>query len=252
MKIPTYIQQELSYPGPLTIGQKNNAVKKLQEWLSIHHFACEPDGAFGKATLNCLNRFQQHLQLPVSDIVTADCWQQLTAPLQRALAPIAKPSTFPADVMAVARQHLAVHPVEVGGDNKGPWVRIYMEGHEGASWYWCAGFVSFVLKQTCWQLQKKIPIPGSFSCDVIASQGKSAGLFVAEKQASSLEGRPLFIFLIRKSSTDWIHTGFGFAMEDGVFQTIEGNTNNDGSRNGYEVCQRTRTTKGTDFVLLAR
>ena len=61
----------------------------------------------------------------------------------------------------------------------------------------------------------------------------------------------VFIFLNRKSSSDWIHTGLGFDMKDGVFQTIEGNTNNDGSRNGYEVCQRTRTVKGKDFVVLS-
>ena len=252
MKIPAYVQQELSYPGPLALGQKNNTVKKLQEWLAIHHFACEPDGAFGKATLSCLLRFQQHLQLPISDTVTVDCWQQLTAPLQRALAPLAKPSTLSADVSALARQHLAVHPIEVGGDNKGPWVRLYMEGHEGASWYWCAGFVSFILRQACGQLSRKMPIPGSFSCDVLASQGKAAGLFVPEKQATAIHPDDVFIFLNRKSSTDWIHTGFGFGMKDGVFQTIEGNTNNDGSRNGYEVCQRTRTSKGKDFVLLPK
>lgn len=252
MKLPAYVQHELAYPGPISLGQKSNAVKKVQEWLSIHNFASAPDGAFGKATLDCLHRFQQSRQLATDATVTEDCWKQLVLPLQRALTPLQITSTLTADTLAVARQHLAEHPIEVGGDNRGPWVRTYMEGKEGESWYWCAGFVSFILKQACLQLQIKMPIPGSFSCDVIASQGQAAGLFVPEKQAASLEGQQLFIFLNRKSSTDWIHTGFGFGMKDGVFQTIEGNTNNDGSRNGYEVCQRTRTSKGKDFVLLTR
>jgi hypothetical protein len=30
-------------------------------------------------------------------------------------------------VVAYARQHLKQNPVEVGGENKGPWVRLYMK-----------------------------------------------------------------------------------------------------------------------------
>jgi hypothetical protein len=35
-----------------------------------------------------------------------------------------------------------------------------------------------------------------------------------------------------------------------VFKTIEGNTNDDGSREGYEVCARIHDFKSMDFVLL--
>jgi hypothetical protein len=251
MNYPAYVQKELAYPGALTLGQKNSAVKKLQEWLSLQDYGCEPDGAFGKATLNCLQRFQKHYHLPSSTTLTPQCWQKLITPMQNALAPLAHSTTLMTDLLAVARQHLAAHPIEVGGDNKGPWVRLYMEGHEGTAWFWCAGFVSFLLQQACSQQKQKMPIPGSFSCDLLASQGKTAGLFLPEKQAATINCDQVFIFLNRKSSSDWIHTGLGFDMKDGVFQTIEGNTNNDGSRNGYEVCQRTRTVKGKDFVVLS-
>jgi hypothetical protein len=33
-------------------------------------------------------------------------------------------------------------------------------------------------------------------------------------------------------------------------QTIEGNTNDDGSAEGYEVCARTRSYTNMDFILL--
>lgn len=36
------------------------------------------------------------------------------------------------------------------------------------------------------------------------------------------------------------HTGIVEKVEDDVIHTIEGNTNDDGSREGYEVCRRTR------------
>jgi hypothetical protein len=35
-----------------------------------------------------------------------------------------------------------------------------------------------------------------------------------------------------------------------VFETIEGNTNDDGSREGYEVCRRFRSYQKTDFILI--
>lgn len=250
MAYPAYVQKELLYPGQVGLAQKSKAVKKLQEWLSLHHCHCEPDGQFGKATLKCLQQFQHQHQLPQQNSLTPDCWQQLIAPMQRALQQSNTATSLASAVLTIAQQHLAEHPLEVGGDNKGPWVRLYMHGNEGAAWYWCAGFVSFVLQQACWQLKQNMPIPGSFSCDLLASQSQTAGLFVPEKQASAIGSEQVFIFLNRKSNSDWIHTGWGFAMQDGVFQTIEGNTNNNGSRNGYEVCQRTRTVKGKDFVVL--
>lgn len=250
MTYPAYVEKELLYPGQLSSGQKGSAVKKLQEWLSLNNFSCEPDGIFGKATFSCLQRFQQKKGLPADQSLTPDCWQQLITPMQRALTHSTATDNLSAAVLAVAQKHLAEHPVEVGGDNKGPWVRLYMKGNEGTAWFWCAGFVSFVLQQACWQQQQKMPIPGSFSCDLLASQGKAVGWFVPEKQASMIKQDQILIFLNRKSNSDWIHTGLGFDMQDGVFQTIEGNTNNDGSRNGYEVCQRTRTVKGKDFVVL--
>lgn len=37
------------------------------------------------------------------------------------------------------------------------------------------------------------------------------------------------------------HTGIVEKVEDEVVHTIEGNTNDDGSRDGYEVCRRTRS-----------
>ena len=175
MPYPSYIEKELLYPGLVGVGQKGSAVKKLQEWLSLNQFGCEPDGVFGKATLSCLQQFQRKNNLHAETTLTQGCWQHLIAPIHRILAPVTSISTLNTTLLAVAKQHLAEHPVEVGGDNKGPWVRLYMEGHEGTAWFWCAGFVSFMLQQACRQQKQKMPIPGSISCDLLVSQGKSAG-----------------------------------------------------------------------------
>jgi hypothetical protein len=48
------------------------------------------------------------------------------------------------------------------------------------------------------------------------------------------------IFLLQKSKNDWTHTGIIINAEDEILETIEGNTNEDGSRNGNRVRRRTR------------
>jgi hypothetical protein len=41
------------------------------------------------------------------------------------------------------------------------------------------------------------------------------------------------------------------AFQQEVIETIEGNTNDSGEREGFEVCARTRSYAGKDFVRLA-
>jgi hypothetical protein len=155
-------------------------------------------------------------------------------------------------VVANAEQHLEQHPLEVGGQNKGPWVRLYMQGNEGSEWPWCAGFVSFVLKQACKSLSVPPPIKTSFSCDSLVASAKERGLFLKESEAKERSAIvPGSLFLVRRTSTDWVHTGIVLSAEDNIFHTIEGNTNDDGDREGYEVCRRIRNYEGKDFILLA-
>jgi hypothetical protein len=40
------------------------------------------------------------------------------------------------------------------------------------------------------------------------------------------------------------------APREEVFETIEGNTNDEGSREGYEVCHRVRGYGSKDFILV--
>jgi hypothetical protein len=122
-----------------------------------------------------------------------------------------------------------------------------MNGVEGQPW--CAGFVSFVLAQASESARARMPIAGSVSCDQLAAQAKAANRFLAESDAAA--GLPPgSIFLVRKTPTDWTHTGFVAEARPDLFYTIEGNTNDDGEREGYEVCTLSRGYKNKDFVLL--
>lgn len=127
-----------------------------------------------------------------------------------------------------------------------------MNGHEGADCPWCAGFVSFVIGQACDAMGRSRPFPSTFSCDDLARYASGEGLFVHEAEvAAGKRIPPGSIFLVRATPSDWPHTGTVVEAASESFETIEGNTNDDGCREGYEVCQRTRGYGSKDFVVFA-
>ena len=56
------------------------------------------------------------------------------------------------------------------------------------------------------------------------------------------------MFFLRGGPYGYLHVGIvEQAHSDGTMTTIEGNTNHDGSANGYEVCRRVRRIETCDF-----
>lgn len=252
---PAHITQEIQFPGDFKLGATGQKVRQLQEWLNLHSHGTAVDGRFGDATRRALATYQTSMQAPIGDQVDLPVWKSLVAPIVGALSAVPTGMTLPQAVLEVARAHLEQHPAEVGGDNKGPWVRLYMEGNEGSEWRWCAGFVCFALAQACRALGRPMPFKRSFSCDKLAARAEAAGLLVPGEDIAS--GRmswsdmgPCSIFLVRRTSDDWSHTGFAFDGSGTSCATLEGNTNDDGSANGYEVCARSRSVAGKDFIRL--
>ena len=241
--------KELAFTPGLGVGSEGGAVKKLQEWLNLRGKSILIDSDFGPATLAALKGFQSAQGLMVANTLDAQTWAALVQPMSRALSATAGASgTISAACLAVAQAHLAEHPLEAGGDNRGPWVRLYTGGGEGVHWLWCAGFVSFVLGQACNLMAKPMPIAGDLSCDKLVEQAKATGRFVTDLSAL---GGACAVFLVRRAPTDWLHTGFAFNFTASTFDTIEGNTNDDGNANGYEVCRRIRKISGAyDFIAL--
>lgn len=226
-------------------GQK---VRLIQEWLSLHGLGLVADGDYGPATDFAVRRFQAAQNLAENGVVDQATFAALVAPMQSVLNELVPQGSLGSMVVAYAEQHLARAPREIGGQNRGPWVRLYMNGHEGESWPWCAGFASFVLKQACKTLGVQAPITTSFSCDSLAASAKGKRLFLAEKTLDRQQIRPGMFFLNRRTPSDWTHVGIVIEAAAEVFMTIEGNTNDEGSREGYEVCRRIRGYKGKDFI----
>ncbi len=212
-------------PIGLKRGDRDAGVRVLQEWLTLGGSPVTIDGDFGPATERALR-----VKFGLSQVngMIADA---LVEDMSDALA--AKGS-----VLDVARAHLAQHPREVGGPNRGPWCRLY-SGDSGEGRPWCGDFVTFVVKQAGVDTSVLSP-----SCDVIASRAKAAGRLSSVPTVGG-------IFLVRSAPGDWTHTGIVTAAGPGWVTTIEGNTNDQGSREGFEVCARTRGVGKLDFVRLA-
>lgn len=202
-----------------------------QEWLCLRGYGVIIDGVLGPATRDALQAYQRSHTEPLDEPLTrASSNDGLTA---RKLSE---------GVRAVARRHLREHPREVGGQNCGPWVRHYMCGVDGPEFPWCAGFVSTILGQAATLTGLEPPIPYSWSCTRLAESGD----LVHGPQV----GTPAAVFLIRKGVNAWQHTGLVTGFYKDHYTTIEGNTNDDGHREGYEVCERRRSYRNTDFIVL--
>lgn len=258
MPIAPHIAAETRFPGALGSGASGDSVRRLQEWLTFHGFGTPIDGAFGTATERSLAEFQKKSAIATSAQLNPATWEALTRPMLRAIAApnVTASTTMPELTLDTARRHLAEKPVEIGGDNRGPWVRLYMNGHEGTDWKWCAGFVSFVVQQAASALSLPPPIAGSFSCDRLASRAETSGRLIrGEELASGAVGWPVLspcaIFLVRRTADDWTHTGFAFEGSNDTFSSIEGNTNDGGSANGFALLRRTRGLQSKDFIRLS-
>lgn len=246
--------KEYIYSAVFDTVSPKERIKRVQEWLGLNGFYTVIDGIYGPATRQALANFQAAKNLPPDGQLTKITLMELIAPLIKALTPIDPTGYFTIRDMVIlcAQQHLSAHPREIGGQNKGPWVRLYMQGKEGVQWPWCAGFVSYILQQACGSLGLPTPLKYTYSCYLMARDAQEKLIFLAGKKLDTIPRKQLdgSIFLVQKGSDQWSHTGIVLRAEQDYFYTIEGNTNDSGSPEGYEVCQRTRGYQGKDFILL--
>ncbi|HOT02126.1 MAG TPA: peptidoglycan-binding domain-containing protein [Acidobacteriota bacterium] len=245
------MEKELQPPPVLRRGHRGADVRRIQEWLCLNGWSLRVDGGFGPATETAVRGFQAGAGLPVSGAADPRTFAALVAPMTGALRPIAPAGrSFRALVAAVAQRHLAARPREAGGRNRGPWVRLYTRGRQGDRWPWCAAFVSFVIRQAAECLAVSAPLRYTCSCDVLAAEGSATGLLVAGVRIADRAAIPAgSVFLTRRAPGDWAHAGIVTAAAADWFESIEGNTNDSGSRDGDAVLRRYRGYRRQDFIV---
>ncbi len=237
-------------------GADNNKkdVMKIQSWLTLFSIrnsssatATGIDGDFGPATERAVKNFQEVNGLSKTGVVDQNLFNTLASGLKEAFEKPLINNNLRDLMVEVADNHLKQHPFELniqGQSNSGPWVRSYMDGNDGSPWFWCMGFAQTILDQAASFLNKnfKTLMPLTYSCDTVGNTGLEKGLLFRyqkiRKEPFLL--KPGDIFLTQKSLLDWTHTGVITAIEGDVIETIEGNTNHQGSRNGVAVMKRTR------------
>lgn len=255
--------QKTSFQNELTISatqQRNGAtntkkdVRKIQSWLTLFSMsnpgsatATGIDGDFGSATEQAVKNYQKAKSLAQTGIVDQATFNLLSAPMRAAFLTIISGNGLRELVVNAAKNHLINRPFELiinQESNSGPWVRAYMDGNEGSEWFWCMGFVQAVVDQAASQLGKSFRklMPLTYSCDTVGTTGLQKGNLFRYTQVRNDPTlvKPGDIFLLQQAPNDWIHTGIISAVEDDVFETIEGNTNEGGSNNGNAVLNRVR------------
>ncbi len=244
------------YAGDLFIdqqycmGDSGDKVVLIQEWLCLNGINILIDGIFGPATKRAVKIFQNNSEIYSDGIVGGKTFAKLIRPMTNALFDsVTNDFDLGQAVLAYAKKHLKNHPREVGGSNNGPWVRLYMDGLQGLPW--CAGFVSFILRQASNNIGVIVPFETSPSCDRFVYSAKDKGLFREGRDiADKSKMAPGALFLCRKSKNDWMHIGIVTRAESEQFYTIEGNANDNGNRDGFEVCERIRSYSGKDFIFI--
>jgi hypothetical protein len=97
---------------------------------------------------------------------------------------------------------------------------------------WCASFVYSMGVQAVGR--QNWPLPQTASCQALYDWAK-------EREMVHVMPLPGDVFLLHYSRTDrYGHTGIVTAVTPGTFDTVEGNTNAGGGREGYGVFERTR------------
>jgi hypothetical protein len=245
------LETELKVSTPIGLG-KSKGARLVQELLAINGINVAIDRDYGPATQAGLDVFCNKQGIPEVTSVDQSLMDRLAQPLLRAIRPVRAKGSLGETIVAVAQQHVKEHPMEVGAANGGPWVRLYMKGRDGADFLWCAGFVSYIAAAAAKAQGVKSPITSTFSCDAIATEAKARKKY--SKKISPSNAPPGSVFLVPSATNaaDWIHTGIitGSSANRSVFNTIEGNTNQGGSRNGFEACARIRSCAKVDVVLV--
>ena len=149
-------------------------------------------------------------------------------------------------LVEVAKGEIGVreHPK---GSNRGAKVDRYQSADSlaGVGYAWCGSFNAWCIRATEDDLKVDIPYNYSASCDQILSWARSNGVIYETPEVGDV-----MLVMNLRNRRDSIHTGIVVKVTGNSFQSIEGNTNNDGGREGYGVIKHTR--QNGDRYLFAR
>lgn len=239
------------FPGrALSVGSPDStSVLAVQQ--RLNSLGCGPiaaDGVFGQETLDAVELFQTRSVDPFGTHLNVD---GSVGPLTWAALFGSVVPTVTTTATALLQKVITTSTGEIGvledplGSNRGPRVDQYLraagldptEGH----FAWCAAFVYWCFDQSSAALGSRNPVIKTAGVLDHWNRAGAAGvhrLANAECVAQPSLVLPGLIFILTTSNGNG-HTGLVENVRGSILTTIEGNTNEGGSREGIGVFRRT-------------
>ena len=225
--------------GVLKKGNSGPAITELQNVLRELDYNIPVTGVFDTATFKAIRNFQsRHLDkhnnpLEVDGEVGELTWWALNHPRSKVKTGVIEFGIMPGDeaggsltgraALQVAIDELNAGAGEEGGNNKGPWVKKYLEPTglpEGNSW--CAAFISWCFLQAVGGDKKNMPFKYSAGARNIFNQLKQMGFVYNASEINPAAGD--IVTWWRVSTTSGFgHIAIVHHYGDGFLYTIEGN-----------------------------
>ena len=240
-----------SYPGHIVAMGDGDRDTVTAVQTRLVERGCGPldaDGVFDARTRAAVRLFQARfpdrtgVPLVVDGKVGSLTWEALFG---AGSVPAAAGPTEPllGKVLEVASKEVGVRE-EPPGSNRGPRVDEYLRSVKldpaGGSFAWCAAFVYWCFEQAAVSLGRDNPVICTAGVLDHWRRAQQVGIpRVAAAEAIDDPGRvrPGMIFVLDAGGGAG-HTGLVESVQGGRLVTIEGNTNDDGSREGIGVFRR--------------
>jgi lysozyme family protein len=251
----------LNHPDPTIVALLQRRLNQLGCWPSIDAkgktVPINVDGDFGQLTASAVKLFQarsldgEGKPLSVDGVVGLTTWAALFG--TQSVAPVTAtvpPQGLLRRVITVAaneeQQHVREQPL---GSNRGPRVDQYLRAAgidpNTGSYPWCAGFIVWCFDNAARQLGLASPVPRTAGVHDMWQRAGRAGFRRIPYEAAigdPSQVQPGYVFFIDTGQGHG-HTGLVVGREGNEFQTIEGNTNELGGREGVGVFARKRPVR---------
>lgn len=239
------------FPGRIVqAGEQDKAtVRAIQT--RLNEVGCGPldvNGNFGKATTGAVKLFQARftdadgVPLKVDGQVGSLTWEALFG-RQSVVSVTEAPSALLGRALEIAISQIGVME-EPPGSNRGPQVDRYVRSvglNPSGKFAWCAAFTYFCFDEASKEINRANPVIKTGGVMAHWNQAGTRGVPRITKDRAvnnpSLV-QPGHLFIISIGSKGLGHTGIVERVDGGKLITIEGNTNDGGSREGVGVFRR--------------
>ena len=230
-------------------GMKGEAVKALQKCLNEALKPSPPinvDGDFGLITENAVKQFQANAGIAVDGVVGPNTNAHLLSVRQdHDVSPITSPQSLLADIAA---KYIGVRET---GDNQAGTSKILQEifaaddlrltSTTTDGYPWCAAFVSYCTQQLIKQSASFFGITAPREASVSRflntwAEAQKCIIFDAKSELYQPCKGDIVVFTFS-------HIGIVESVHGNAFESIEGNTNSSGSREGVEVARKNRSLR---------